>query len=1192
MEYLKASKKTDNSFQQEETEEDIEFVSEGVLRPVLECIDLSNEEEFDTSSEKNVKHKDHVDYQKAKVASTLDRLARHVEVEKQLKEEKNKAFKEKLDSQHAHGLQELEFIRGHSDTEAARLCVNQWLKMPGLKPGTVNSGRRTLSQKSYQIPSNSKSILCPIMHCNRKFDNGHLLLGHLKRFDHSPCDPTITLHGPPANMFACIVCGNRFASNQQYSGHLLSKVGKNDGHERNYPPQLIQCFACPCCFLFFSIRDECLQHMSGKNHFSQAFKLSDKSGSPLPLPLPAYAKNLLISLCKEVPFQVQCSSCHQVLQSHIELTAHFRIQCRNAGPVAISKNCISEIAEILKAKSFCQGCDTLFVNDDQITQHSCRNVAKIKLIATMEESILLICHINERNKSVPHLQNNASLLKSSLKRNLELNGDKNETLSKWKKDLRDNSEAVHTTSLVKTWVCQCDLAFLSEELAEKHIFAENRICYKCGVCGKLAENLSIIRLHMSRFHGGAHLTNFIFSCQICKIALQKEEDVLIHVTGLHDGHNFYFEKAIAEDELTIPSDSQYDPSIKQEGQTSSLIELSPEQTQMEVDESPSQWQCKICEEIFNSEDSVKQHCKSLESHHFHRYSCGSCKMTFRKIETLQRHCQGRHNNVVQIKYFCGFCGDLFFDVEEEFLLHFRCIHSMDYVCVSETAETSIKNDEIAEEGTLLNCGCREKYVCKKNRKIDHKKCQEAMLEKGNIWFRCTSCSSTAQTYSDIMVHITSHPSKETTQDFYIVRCGSCNKHFSNITIAHQHFHDKHCFLQKPQLSFGSQAENNVFHFSAVKSCSEKDVASTHSSDVKKLKLEDAKKARRFSEMIEQASGRLGFLPSFLHPGQQELERAASWAAAIPWQLSPFAIRPACLSPVMFNYDEAIAFLGEWGLFQWLIFFLLSASIIPNGSTGLSTVFWAATPEHWRRVPSNANLSAAWLNASIPLEKRGRWQVRSQCSRYRLEALSAGNMEPGRDVSLSHCHRDEGNLPDLDYLCTMSHIVMMDLDNWGSLFDQLPATLNQGTFIWGFQGGCGHWKPPVNCKIFNYLNKIGCFFLHPRCGKRREAADFAICVHVGRLDEHLPKHIPFTILSGDKGFLELEDQLKMTQRVTRILDPHKIDADMMYTLLNSISDAVKENEEIDIQMAMAQILQVTRAQNGLLKNWFGMKTYFV
>ncbi|XP_070789028.1 E3 SUMO-protein ligase ZNF451 isoform X1 [Pituophis catenifer annectens] len=1025
MEYLMSSKKTVNSSQQEESEDDIEFVSESVLRPVLECIDLSNEEEFDISSEKNVRHKDHVDYQKAKVASTLDRLARHVEVEKQLKEEKNKSFKEKQDSQHAHGLQELEFIRGHSNTEAARLCVNQWLKMPGLKPGTVNSGRRTLSQKSNQIPSNSKSILCPIMHCNRKFDNGHLLLGHLKRFDHSPCDPTITLHGPPANMFACIVCGKRFASNQQYSEHLLSKVGENDGHEKNYPPQLIQCFACPCCFLLFSIRDECLQHMSGKKHFSQAFKLSDKPGSPLPLPLPAYAKNLLISLCKEVPFQVQCTTCHQVLQSHIELTAHFRIQCRNAGPVAVSKKCISKIAEILKAKGFCQGCDTLFVNDDQITHHSCRNVAKIKRFTTMEESILLFCHINERNKSAPHLQNNTSLLKSSLKRHLELNGNKNETVSKWKKDLQDNSETVHGAPTVKSWVCQCDLAFLSEELAEKHIFSENRICYKCGVCGKLAENSSIIRLHMSRFHGGAHLTNFIFSCQICQVALKKEEDVLIHVTGLHDGHNFYFEKDTAEDELTIPSDSQYDTWIKQEGLTSSLIELSPDQ--MEVDESPSQWQCKICEEIFNSENSVKQHCKSLESHHFHKYRCGLCKMTFRKMETLQRHCQGKHNNVVQIKYFCGFCGDLFFDVEEEFLLHFKCVHSMDYVCVSETAETSIKNDEIVEEGSLLNCGCREKYVCKKNRKVDHKKCQEAMLEKGNMWFRCTSCSSTTQTYSEMRAHISSHPSKETAQDFYVVRCGSCNKHFNSIAIAHQHFHDKHCFLQKPQISFGPQAENNVFHFSAVRPCSEKDVNSTSSSDVKRLKLEDAKKeqARKLPEVIEQ---------------------------------------------------------------------------------------------------------------------------------------------------------DEDNLPDLDYLCTMTHVVMMDLDNWGSFFDQLPATLNQGTFVWGFQGGHSHWKPPVNCKAFNYLNKIGCFFLHPRCGRRREAADFAICVHVGRLDEHLPKHIPFSILSGDKSFLELEDQLKMTQRTIRILDPHKIDTDMMYTILNSISDTVRENEDIDNQMKTKQILQEMNGQN--------------
>lgn len=43
--------------------------------------------------QENVKHKDYIDHQKDKVALTLARLARHVEVEKQQKEEKNRAFR-------------------------------------------------------------------------------------------------------------------------------------------------------------------------------------------------------------------------------------------------------------------------------------------------------------------------------------------------------------------------------------------------------------------------------------------------------------------------------------------------------------------------------------------------------------------------------------------------------------------------------------------------------------------------------------------------------------------------------------------------------------------------------------------------------------------------------------------------------------------------------------------------------------------------------------------------------------------------------------------------------------------------------------------------------------------------------------------------------------------------------------------
>jgi hypothetical protein len=43
------------------------------------------------------------------------------------------------------------------------------------------------------------------------------------------------------------------------------------------------------------------------------------------------------------------------------------------------------------------------------------------------------------------------------------------------------------------------------------------------------------------------------------------------------------------------------------------------------------------------------------------------------------------------------------------------------------------------------------------------------------------------------------------------------------------------------------------------------------------------------------------------------------------------------------------------------------------------------------------------------------------------------------------------LPDLDYLRTMTHIVFVDFDNWSNFFGHLPGHLNQGTFIWGFQG---------------------------------------------------------------------------------------------------------------------------------------------
>ncbi|KAF6281341.1 solute carrier family 22 member 4 [Rhinolophus ferrumequinum] len=111
---------------------------------------------------------------------------------------------------------------------------------------------------------------------------------------------------------------------------------------------------------------------------------------------------------------------------------------------------------------------------------------------------------------------------------------------------------------------------------------------------------------------------------------------------------------------------------------------------------------------------------------------------------------------------------------------------------------------------------------------------------------------------------------------------------------------------------------------------------------------------------------------------------------------------------MRDYDEVTAFLGEWGPFQRLIFFLLSASIIPNGFNGMSVVFLAGTPEHRCRVPDTANLSSAWRNHSVPLRLQDGHEVPHSCRRYRLEAISnfsALGLEPGRDVDLEQLEQE-------------------------------------------------------------------------------------------------------------------------------------------------------------------------------------------
>ncbi|ELK00180.1 Zinc finger protein 451 [Pteropus alecto] len=749
-----------------------------------------------SSQKDKAKLKDHIDHQKDKVALTLARLARHVEVEKQQKEEKNRAFREKIDFQHAHGLQELEFIRGHSDTEAARLCVDQWLKMPGLKTGTINSGTKSSFRRGGQMQVSGKPILCPIMHCNKEFDNGHLLLGHLKR-----------------------------------------------------------------------------------------------------------------------------------------------VRCRNAGPVAVAEKSIAQVAEKFILRGYCPNCNQVFVDETSTRNHKQNLGHKVRVINSMEESVLLYCHSSEGNKPPSDLNLLLDQSKfSSLKRTMSLQESSSQdysTIPKKKMNLEGKSHegmvcAQKEKSVIKTWFCECHERFPSEDLVEKHVFSANTMCYKCVVCGKVCEDLGVIRLHMSRIHGGAHLNNFLFWCRTCKKELTRKETIMAHVTEFHNGHRYFYEMDEVESE-TLPSSSTT--------MGSNLAAKNPSSTITIIDHSPAnnpprgKWQCRICEDMFDSQECVKQHCMSLASHQFHRYSCAHCKKTFHKIETLYRHCQDEHDNEINIKYFCGLC-DLTFNVEEAFLSHYKEHHGIDYVFVSEKTETSIKTENdysVIETSNLLTCGCRESYICKVNRKEDYSKCLQIMLDKGKLWFRCSLCSATAQNVADMNTHIRQvHKLKsEEEEQQYVIKCGTCTKAFHDPESAQQHFHRKHCFLQKP----------SVAHFGSEKTSPYKFAAS----------------ASRTERKLKQAVS---------YPKNSDTEKGAE-----------------------------------------------------------------------------------------------------------------------NDLSYQNIDEEVVELPDLDYLRTMTHIVFVDFDNWSNFFGHLPGHLNQGTFIWGFQecdsdDNLGIKSTPIEEEFrsteagIHWLNKVG------------------------------------------------------------------------------------------------------------------------
>ncbi|KAM9727063.1 E3 SUMO-protein ligase ZNF451 isoform 1-T3 [Menidia menidia] len=806
--------------EEDDVEEEVEFVSDSPLRPVLDCIDLLSDSEDEACS--SLSATDKITRQKARVTSTLDRLAQQVAQDKKERAAKCRAFKEKQILQRVHGQQELAVTSTNGTSQEAKRCVDMWLKMPGLKPGVISAGfgRRHIPPS---FPRNTSARhTCPVINCGRVYDHTSLLEGHLKRFDHSPCDPAINLRGSPPELFACVACGQHFQTKEAWRGHVESKVSSSspEDHSLEQSYQRIACFACPACYLLFNLRDECLQHMSAKNHFTESLSMTESRGAALPVPVPQIAKNRLLALCKDVAFTVRCSLCHKALISHQAAQAHFNVHCRHGCAVAKADKTIVEVMTQLQVQGQCSPCSKFFLSRAEVERHKASLQHHVEVNQTMAKALLQFSRFTQRAAEAEDRRQSAAKKRSSC----DGSPAKRQKLSQ-------SVSASGSRGSASAWFCECGSRFSEESAAGKHLLAINQIFHQCGVCGKHMGESSIARLHMSRFHGGAHLSNFLFYCRKCKVEMPRKEDILLHVSEAHSGHTYFTEREVPHDAATLV---EAKASTSREGplRSSSASKSRPERADTPSSGAGRMWMCRMCEDIFDSERAVLKHCADVSSHSFQRFICGHCPQKFFKESTVRRHCVNEHDGQVRSFYFCGLCDSMQFESEDEFMEHYVSLHSKDYYCVDDTEV--VEPAAAAAESLQPTCPCMSLEESKQKMKATYTQCMRSLAAEGKCQYVCAPCSLSVPSYAQMKTHVhTRHAALNLDKSFH-VECGACQESFNGVPSFHKHYHTQHCTLE-PCASSRISGKDPEAEPSAVKVLHAVEVK-PHSADIEDEKL--------------------------------------------------------------------------------------------------------------------------------------------------------------------------------------------------------------------------------------------------------------------------------------------------------------------------------------------------------------------
>lgn len=530
--------------------------------------------------------------------------------------------------------------------------------------------------------------------------------------------------------------------------------------------------------------------MSAKNHFAEGLAMSETKGRAMPVPIPQYVKNRLITLCKDATFNVRCSLCHKVLISHQAAQAHFNVHCRQGCAVAKADKTVLQVMKQLQVRGQCSLCCKLFFSQNEIDRHKDSTQHDVEVNQTMEKAVLQHCRFSE----IQHTQRageaqgkrqstglETSFLKSEKKRS---NCDESPA-KRQRRSLSENGFAGGSSTTA--WFCECGLQFPEEAAASKHLLAVNQIFYQCGVCGKHMGESSITRLHMSRFHGGAHLSNFLFYCRKCKVEMPRYEDILSHVSDDHGGHTFFTEQDVPE-ELAMIIDAKPSTSAVH----ASAAKATVQQNRVETSSLKAEqtWMCRMCEDVFDSEKDVYKHCSDVNSHSYQRFICGHCPQKFFKESTVRRHCMNEHDGQIKNSFFCGLCDSMSFESEGEFLEHYKSLHSKDYYCMDDDVQPSA-----AESTSRFTCPCMGSEKSKAEMKATYTQCMRELADEGKCQYVCAPCAVTVASYAQMKTHIhMKHPALNLDMTFE-VECKACQESFTGVPSFHKHYHSKHCALE-------------------------------------------------------------------------------------------------------------------------------------------------------------------------------------------------------------------------------------------------------------------------------------------------------------------------------------------------------------------------------------------------------------